>query len=188
MSLIIAKPRPYALMPLPYAPTWTLRGRPGQHPAELGLPVVEGRGHAVHRQGQGRPGRPGEVVGEHPRRLGLLLQPVVPQGVVHLPRPGERQQPHPASQAAEDTEVASSRPVPSALRRTGLAATVTTTANFSLGSSGDPDTNSLRTEGSSPCPVEPCSTEPSAEVPTCISQRGPVKASSRPYHGKGASR
>lgn len=73
--------------------------------------------------------------------------------------------------------------MPSALRRDGLAATVTTTANFSLSSDA-----SFRTEGSSPCPIEPCSTAPSAAVPTCISQRGPVNASSRPYHGKGASR
>lgn len=79
--------------------------------------------------------------------------------------------------------MASRTPVPSAVRRTGLAAMVTTTANRSLSS-----VSSLRTEGSSPCPIEPCSTEPSAVVPTCISQRGPVKASSRPYHGKGASR
>lgn len=79
--------------------------------------------------------------------------------------------------------MASSSPVPSALRRTGLAATVTTTANRSLSSVVSP-----RTEGSSPCPIDPCSMAPSAEAPTCISQRGPVKASSRPYHGKGASR
>lgn len=84
--------------------------------------------------------------------------------------------------------MASSTPVPSALRRTSFAATVTTTANRSLASSSDPAVYSLRTEGSSPCPIEPCSTAPSADIPTCISQRGPVKASSRPYHGKGASR
>ena len=75
--------------------------------------------------------------------------------------------------------------MPSALRRTGLAATVTTTANRSLSPSCR---SSLRTVGSSPCPMEPCSTVPSAEVPTCISHRGPVNASSRPYQGKGASR
>jgi hypothetical protein len=96
--------------------------------------------------------------------------------------------PTPASQAAEETDVASSTPVPSALRRTSLAATVTTTANRSLTSSSADAVCSLRTEGSSPCPIEPCSTAPSADVPTCISQRGPVKASSRPYQGKRASR
>lgn len=92
--------------------------------------------------------------------------------------------PTPASQAAEETDVASSSPVPSALLREGLAATVTTTANFSFGSAVEPA--SFFTEGSSPCPIDPCSTAPSADVPTCISQRGPVKASSRPYQEKGA--
>ena len=62
----------------------------------------------------------------------------------------------------------------------GWPATVTTTANRSLSCRRPPP----RTEGSSPCPIEPCSTVPSAAVPTCISQRGPVNASSRPYHGK----
>lgn len=73
--------------------------------------------------------------------------------------------------------------MPSPLRRTGLLATVTTTANLCLSSPA-----SLRTEGSSPWPVEPCCTVPSAAVPTCISQRGPVKASSSPYQGNGACR
>lgn len=87
------------------------------------------------------------------------------------------------SQAAEDTVVASSTPVPSPLRLTGLAATVITAANRSL--SAEP---SDFTDGSSPCPVAPCCTVPSAAVPTCISQRGPVKASSSPYQGKVAPR
>lgn len=90
--------------------------------------------------------------------------------------------PEPASQAAVETEVASSTPVPSPLRRTGRLATVTTTANRS--SCG----GSTLMVGSSPCPVAPCSTVPSAAVPTRISQRGPVNASSRPYHGNAASR
>ncbi|CAM5641397.1 hypothetical protein SALBM311S_11828 [Streptomyces alboniger] len=66
--------------------------------------------------------------------------------------------------------MASRRPVPSALFREGFAATVTTTANLSLSSDA-----SFRTEGSAstPCPIDPCSTAPSAAVPTCISQRCP---------------
>ncbi len=92
--------------------------------------------------------------------------------------------PEPASQAAEDTVVASSTPVPSPLRRTGLAATVMTAANRSLSA----EAPSVFTDGSSPCPVAPCCTVPSAAVPTCISQRGPVNASSSPYQGKAAFR
>ncbi|GAA3046533.1 hypothetical protein GCM10020000_28140 [Streptomyces olivoverticillatus] len=94
--------------------------------------------------------------------------------------------PDPASQAAEETEVASSTPVPSALRRTGRAATVTTTAKRCVAVSCT--TRPMRSWGSTPWPVEPCSTVPSAAAPTCISQRRPVYASSRPYHGNEASR
>ncbi len=91
--------------------------------------------------------------------------------------------PDPASQAADETEVASRTPVPSGLLRTGRSATVTTTAKRRPSGPG-----SARREGSSPWPVEPCSTVPSAAAPTRISQRGPVKASSRPYQGKPAIR
>ncbi len=82
--------------------------------------------------------------------------------------------PTPASQAAEDTDVASRSPVPSALRREGLAATVTTTANRSLSS-----VDSLRTDGSSR-PIQPCSTAPSADVPTSSASAAPR----RPRRGR----
>ena len=91
--------------------------------------------------------------------------------------------PEPASQAAEETEVASSLPVPSALSRPGRPATVTTTVKRCWSISV-----STRSDGSSPWPVEPYSTMPSAAAPTSISQRGPVNASSSPYQGKAAFR
>ena len=183
MSLTTAKPRPYALIPRPYAPRWTPScGRTGQHPAVLRLAVVEVGRHAVHRQRQRGPARRRPGRRRAPRRRGLLVQPVLAQRPLHVRR-------------ARCTTAGPNRPArrrrrprwPPARRcrprcaAPGRLATVTTTAKRWLVRVGlarrARAPRRARSNRARQCRPPP--------RPTCISQRGPVNASSRPYHGKG---